>query len=168
MKRHARFAIICAPALVLVALPLLAPYALRRPLARNVHRLGLLATFSAGCGYAWTAIASKLLTDELAVGAVLVAIAWLATAVASEGLALLSEMSALQRRPATHVAPVMFAIQVLVPVVLAPLIFDESWGETPLGGLVLVAFIALAVAGTILLAGSKPVGALLESAHADD
>jgi len=153
-----------ALALVLVAIPVLAPYGFRR----RAGVLGTLAVLSAGCGYAWTAIASKLLTDELAAGAVLVAIAWLATAVASEGLALLSEMSALQRRPATQVAPAMFAIQVLVPVVLAPLIFDESWGETPLGGLALVAFIVLAVAGTILLAGSKSVGALLESAHADD
>ena len=153
-----------AVALALVAVPVLAPYAFRR----RAGVLGTLAVLSAGCGYAWTAIASKLLTDELAAGAVLVAIAWLATAVVSEVLALLSEMSALQRRPATHVAPAMFAIQVLVPVVLAPLIFDESWGESPLGGLALVAFIALALAGTILLAGSRPVGALLESAHADD
>ena len=60
--------------------------------------IGFLAVLSAGCGYAWTAIASKLLTDELAAGALLVAAAWLATAIASEGLALLSEMSALQRR----------------------------------------------------------------------
>lgn len=153
-----------AVALALVAVPILAPYTFRR----RAGVLGTLAVLSAGCGYAWTAIASKLLTDELAAGAVLVAIAWLATAAASEGLALLSEMSALQRRPATHVAPAMFAIQVLVPVILAPLIFNESWGETPLGGLALVAFIALSLAGTILLAGSRPVGALLESAHADD
>lgn len=153
-----------ATALALVAVPVLAPYALRR----RAGVVGTLAVLSAGCGYAWTAIASKLLTDELAAGAVLVAIAWLATAAASEGLALLSEMSALQRRPATRVAPAMFATQVLVPVVLAPLIFDESWGGTPLGGLALVAFISLAVVGAALLAGSKPVGAVLESAHADD
>ena len=57
-------------------------------------------------------------------------------------------MSALQRRPATHVAPVMFAVQVLVPVLLAPLIFGESWGSTPLGGVALVASMAIAVAGT--------------------
>ena len=97
---------------------------------------------SAGCGYAWTAIASKLLTDELAAGALLVAAAWLATAIASEGLALLSEMSALQRRPATHVAPVMFAVQVLLPVPLAPLIFGESWATRRSTARVLVAFMA--------------------------
>lgn len=165
-------------ALVLVALPIAAPYLLR---ARIRHRpgqggvdvgwagaLGTAAVLSAGCGYAWTAIASKLLTDELAAGAILVAIAWLATAAASEGLALLSEMSALQRRAATHVAPTMFAVQILVPVLLAPLIFGEAWSDTPLGGVALVAFMALAVAGTMLLAGSRAVGAVIAAAHADE
>jgi drug/metabolite transporter (DMT)-like permease len=164
-----------AIALVFVAVPLAAPYALRKRFRNSPHRgganlgsaggIGTLMVISAGCGYAWTAIASKLLTDELASGALLVAFAWLATAAASEGLALLSEMSALQRSPATHVAPVMFAVQILLPVVLAPLIFGESWSSTPLGGVALVAFMAVAVAGTSLLAGSKAVGALIETAR---
>jgi hypothetical protein len=153
-----------ALSLALVAIPIVAPYALRR----NARTVGGLAVLSAGCGYAWTAIASKLLTDELAAGALLVGVAWLATAVVSEGLALLSEMSALQHRPATHVAPTMIAVQVLVPVVLAPLIFDESWGSTPLGGAVLVCSIAVAVLGIVLLAGSRSVGALIERAHSGD
>jgi drug/metabolite transporter (DMT)-like permease len=151
-----------AIALALVALPIAAPYLLR---AKGAVAAGTIAVVSAGCGYAWTAIASKLLTDELAAGSLLVAVAWLATAAASEGLALLSEMSALQHRAATHVAPVMFAVQVLVPVALAPLIFGESWSDTPLGGTALVAFMSLAVAGTVLLAGSRAVGAVLETAH---
>jgi hypothetical protein len=150
-----------ALALVLVAVPIAAPYALRR----RDGTVGLLAVISAGCGYAWTAIASKLLTDELAAGTLLVAVAWLATAAASEGLALLSEMSALQRRPATHVAPTMFAVQVLVPVILAPLIFNESWSSTPLGGVALLASMAVAVSGTALLAGSRAVGVVIESAR---
>lgn len=157
-----------ALALVLVAVPVLLPYLLRRPLRAQGDRLALIAIFSAGFGYAWTAIASKLLTDELAAGAVLVAALWLGTAAASEGLALLSEMSALQRRPATHVAPTMFAVQVLVPVALAPLIFGESWAGTPGGGVALVAFVAVALAGTVLLAGSRAVGAVIESAHAEE
>jgi hypothetical protein len=151
-----------AIALALVALPIAAPY-----LLRGRGAVGFAATISAGCGYAWTAIASKLLTDELSSGAALLGIAWLATAAASEGVALLSEMSALQRRPATRVAPAMFATQVLVPVVLAPLIFSESWGGTPLGGAPLAASIAVAVGGTALVAGSRPVGAVIDSAHAE-
>jgi drug/metabolite transporter (DMT)-like permease len=164
--------------LCLVAIPIAAPYALRARFRHSPHQsgvkvgsaaaIGTLAVISAGCGYAWTAIASKLLTDELAAGALLVAIVWLVTAVASEGLALLSEMSALQERPATHVAPTMFAVQILVPVLLAPLIFGESWGSTPLGGAVLVASIAIAVAGTVLLAGSRTIGVVIESAHASE
>ena len=165
-----------ALALALVAIPVAAPYAVRRirhsphPGGVNVGSgvLGTLMVLSAGCGYAWTAIASKLFTDELVAGTLLVAVAWLATAAASEGLALLSEMSALQRRAATHVAPTMFAVQVLVPVLLAPLIFGESWGDTPLGGVALVASMALAVAGTVLLAGSSAVGAVLEQAREQD
>jgi drug/metabolite transporter (DMT)-like permease len=150
-----------AIALALVALPVFAPYVLRG----RAGAAGTLAILSAGFGYAWTAIASKLLTDELVAGTLLAAVAWLATAAASEGLALLSEMSALQRRPATRVAPAMFAVQVLVPVILAPLVFEERWSTTPLDGLALAAFIALAVAGTMLLAGSRTVAALIESAH---
>lgn len=153
-----------ALALALVAIPALAPFALRR----RVVSLGGLATLAAGCGYAWTAIASKLLTDELSAGTALAALVWLASAAASEGLALLSEMSALQSRAATRVAPTMFAIQIVVPVLLAPLIFGERWGDTPLGGAVLLASIAVALGGTVLLAGSKTVGAVIESANLEN
>ena len=74
-------------------------------------------------------------------------------------------MSALQRRPATHVAPVMFAVQVLVPVILAPLIFGETWATTPLGGVALVAFMAVAVCRNDSAGGLEAVGAVIESAH---
>ena len=37
--------------------------------AAAARAAGMLAVVSAGCGYAWTAIASKLLTDELSAGA---------------------------------------------------------------------------------------------------
>ncbi len=150
-------------ALAIVAIPIALPYLLRR----RTSVVDALMVVSAGCGYAWTAIASKLLTDELAAGAIVVAALWLATAAASEGLALLSEMSALQRRGATHVAPTMFAVQILVPVLLAPLIFGESWGGTPLGGAVLVGSMLVAIAGTVLLAGSRTVGAVIDAAHVD-
>jgi drug/metabolite transporter (DMT)-like permease len=153
-----------AIALALVAIPIFLPYLLRA----SGRRVGTIAVVSAGFGYAWTAIASKLLTDELSTGSIFVALAWLASAAASEGLALLSEMSALQRRPATRVAPAMFAVQVTVPVILAPLIFEEKWSTTPLGGGALVAFVLVSLAGVVLLAGSRAVGAVLESAHAED
>jgi drug/metabolite transporter (DMT)-like permease len=151
-------------ALALVAIPILVPFALRG----RARAAGTIAVVGAGFGYAWTAIASKLLTDQLAAGSLLVAVGWLATAAVSESLALVSEMSALGRRPATRVAPVMFAVQVLVPVILAPLIFDESWSGTPGGGVAVAGFVAVALAGTMALAGSPAVGAVIDSAHADE
>jgi uncharacterized protein (DUF697 family) len=146
-----------AVALVLVTIPVVAPYLVRGR-----------AVIAAGFGYAWTAIASKLLTDQLSAGSIFVAAIWLATAAASEGLALLSEMSALGRSPATRVAPVMFAIQVTVPVILAPLIFGESWSGTPGGGAGIVASVLLVLAGVVALAGSPAVGAVIDSAHAEE
>jgi drug/metabolite transporter (DMT)-like permease len=153
-----------AIALFLVTIPVVAPYVVRG----RSSAAGTLAIVGAGFGYAWTAIASKLLTDELSAGSLLVAAIWLATAAASEGVALLSEMSALGRRPATRVAPVMFSVQVVVPVILAPLIFGESWSDTPGGGAGLVASILLILAGVIALAGSQAVGAVIDSAHAEE
>jgi hypothetical protein len=153
-----------AIALALVTIPVVAPYLKRG----RAGAAGTLAVVAAGFGYAWTAIASKLLTDQLSAGSVLVAAIWLATAAASESLALLSEMSALGRRPATRVAPVMFAIQVTVPVILAPLIFGESWSGTPGDGAGIVASVILVLAGVIALAGSEAVGAVIDSAHADE
>jgi hypothetical protein len=153
-----------AIALALITIPVLAPYVLRG----WTGAAGTLAIVGAGFGYAWTAIASKLLTDELSAGSLFVAAIWLATAAASEAVALLSEMSALGRRPATQVAPVMFAVQVVVPVILAPVIFEESWSGTPGGGALLVVAILLALGGVVALAGSKAVGAVIESAHADE
>ncbi|MGZ8666053.1 MAG: hypothetical protein ACXWZM_02940 [Solirubrobacterales bacterium] len=143
-----------------IALIALAPLILRS----RVGPAAFVVVISAGCGYAWTGIVSKLVTDQVATGAILVALAWLATLAASEFVALLSEMSALQRRPATHVAPGMFSVQVLIPVLLAPFLFGESWGDTPLGGIVLGASIALAVAGTALVAASPAVAGVLETA----
>jgi drug/metabolite transporter (DMT)-like permease len=153
-----------AIALGLVAIPIVAPYVMRG----RAGAAGMVAVVAAGFGYAWTAIASKLLTDELSAGSLLVAVVWLATAAASEGIALVSEMSALGRMPATRVAPVMFAVQVVVPVILAPLIFEESWSDTPGGGAALVVAILLVLVGVVSLAGSKAVGAVIESAHAED
>jgi drug/metabolite transporter (DMT)-like permease len=153
-----------AIALALITIPVVAPYVVRG----RANAAGMLAVIAAGFGYAWTAIASKLLTDELSDGSLLVAAIWLATAAASEGVALLSEMSALGRRPATQVTPVMFAVQVVVPVILAPLIFEESWSGTPGGGAALVVSVLIAIAGVIALAGSPAVGAVIESAHAEE
>ena len=153
-----------AIALGLVAIPIAGA---RTCCAPGRLAAGTLAVVGAGFGYAWTAIASKLLTDELAAGTLLVAVGWLATAAASEGLALLSEMSALQtppgdprgagdvRRPGAGAgdpgAADLRGEVVDDPAAAAPP-WSPSWpSRSP---------------ATTLLAGSRAVGAVIETAHA--
>ena len=72
---------------------------------------------------------------------------------------LLIEMSALQVRPATHVGPNVFVVQVSVPVLLAPLISGESWTHTPLRGGVIVMAVAAITVSAIVLTRSPAVAA---------
>jgi hypothetical protein len=146
--------------LVLVGLGIagMLPYLLRvlgRPRA-NVTMLG------AGLGFAWSGVATKLASDDLSRGHLLMAAVWgLATACAS-AIASLSEMSALQSRPAIQVAPVVFVTQTVVPVILAPLLLGERFGRTPWGGVPLVASLAMLVVGAGMLARSPLLLALME------
>ncbi len=115
----------------------------------------------AGLAFAWSGVATKLASDDLSQGHMTTAIAWgLSTAVAS-GVGVLSEMSALQSRPAIQVAPVVFVTQTVVPVVLAPLLLGEHFSATPLGGVPLGASLALLVAGAAVLARSPLLLALM-------
>jgi hypothetical protein len=50
-------------------------------------------------------------------------------------------------------------------VILAPLIFMEKWSTTPGDGVALVFFMLVALVGVVLLAGSKAVATVLETAH---
>jgi hypothetical protein len=116
----------------------------------------------AGLGFAWSGVATKLASDDLSQGRLGLAAVWgLSTAVAS-GVAVISEMSALQGRPAIQVAPVVFVTQTVVPVALAPLLFSERFTDTPLGGIPLAASLALLIAGAAMLARSPLLLALME------
>jgi hypothetical protein len=145
--------------LVLVGLGIAAllPYALRvlsRPPA-------VMTMVGAGIAGGWSGVATKLASDDLAKGHLLRAAVWaLSTAVAS-GVGVLSEMSALQERPAIQVAPVVFVTQTVIPIVVAPLLFGESFADTPLAGVPLSASLALLVAGAALLARSPLLVALV-------
>lgn len=140
---------------VLAALTLL-PFALRRTGAAS----GALLVVSAGTGDALAAFVAKLVSDELSLGNVLAALAFAAGAGLALLFALTSEMSALQRLSPTRVAPVVLVMQITIPVVLAPLLVGEDWGETPLGGAVIAAGFLLVAAGTAALAASPGVSQL--------
>ena len=145
--------------LVLAGLGLasLVPYLLR-VLRRSPAAVTMIG---AGLAFAWSGVATKLAADDLAQGHPGTAIAWgLATAAAS-AVGVLSEMRALQSRPAIQVAPVVFVTQTVIPVVLAPLLLGESFSATPLGGVPLALSLALLVSGAALLARSPLLLALM-------
>src|SRR4029077_9360655 len=136
-------------ALVLLGLALasLLPY-----LLRALHRSPASVTIvCAGLAFGWSGIATKLASDDLSHGYLVVAAAWgLATAAAS-AVGVLSESSSLQARPAIQVAPVVFVTQTIVPVAVAPLLFGESFSDTPLGGVPLALSLGLLVTGAAAL-----------------
>jgi hypothetical protein len=138
--------------LVLVGLGLasLIPYLL----SAIRHSPASVTMVGAGLAFGWSGVATKLASDDLSGGHYLVAAAWGLSTAAASGVGVLSEMSALQSRPAIQVAPVVFVTQTLVPVVLAPLLLGESFSSTPLNGIPLAASLALLIAGAALLARS--------------
>ncbi len=145
--------------LVLAGLGLasLLPYLLR-VIGRSPASVTMIG---AGLAFAWSGVATKLASDDLAHGHPVAAVAWgLATAAAS-AVGVLSEMSALQSRPAIQVAPVVFVTQTVIPVVLAPLLLGEHFNTTPFGGVPLAMSLALLVSGAALLARSPVLLALM-------
>ena len=146
--------------LVLLGLGLasLLPYALRALRRPNAA----VTMIGAGLAFGWSGVATKLASDDLAGHHLLPATAWALSTAAASGVGVLSEMSALQSRPAIHVAPVVFVTQTVVPVVLAPLLFGESFAATPLSGVPLAASLALLVAGAALLVRSPLLLAVME------
>jgi hypothetical protein len=145
--------------LVALALASLLPYLFHAFERRPPVTLTMLA---AGLGFAWSGVATKLASDDLAQGHVLRAVAWGLSTAAASGVAVLSEMSALQSRPAIQVAPVVFVTQTVVPVALAPLLFGERFSATPLGGVPLALSLIVLIAGAALLERSPLLLALME------
>jgi drug/metabolite transporter (DMT)-like permease len=142
-------------AIVALALLAVAPYVIRR------RRVGLLAVLSAGAADSVAALAAKVMAGELADERWVTAVAVAALAAAAGALATVSEMSALQRLPATRVAPMVLAFQIAVPVVVVAALGGEDWGATMLGGAVAGAGLLAVVTGTVLLASSRAVSGLI-------
>ena len=143
-------------------LPLAAVALLPLTLGRIVAPPPTLLPLASGAAYAFTGISSKLLVDDLRAGKAGGVLLW-AGATGVLGFAgLLLEMSALQKRPATHVGPLVFVVQVTVPVLLAPLVAGESWAGTPLSGGVIVAAVAGVVVSAVTLTRSPAVAAFAD------
>lgn len=127
-----------------------------------VHRSPPAVTMiGAGLAFAWSGVATKLASDDLATHHLGPALAWALSTAAASGVGVLSEMSSLQTRPAIQVSPVVFVTQTVVPVALAPLLLGESFAKTPLSGFPLVLSLVVLVAGAAALVRSPVLLALM-------
>lgn len=126
-----------------------------------------LTIVGAGLGFAWSGVATKLASDGISQGRWGIAAAWMASTAAASIVGALSEMSAMQMRPAILVAPVVFVTQTVVPIVLAPVLL-ENFKSTPLDGAPLAVSLALLIAGAATLARSPLLLALMEGERISD
>jgi drug/metabolite transporter (DMT)-like permease len=142
--------------LAALALLAIAPYLLRDWRGAGSR----LTVLGAGFAFALSAFCAKLLADSLSKRAWGSLIIVAAVAALAGAFGTLNEQSALQQRQATQVAPLVFVIELLVPVGLAVTVVGESWSSSPvLIGLCL----ALVTIGTIALGRTPTIAQLIAS-----
>ena len=145
-------------ALSILAVVTLLPYAIGI-LGRRTYPM-LLLVASAGAADGMAAFVAKIVAQDATEGALLAVVAWAALVAAVVIVGVVSESTALQKFAATRVAPTVLVMQIVIPVVLAPLVGGESWSNTPLGGAVLVMALVAVALGAGLLASSPAVAKL--------
>jgi drug/metabolite transporter (DMT)-like permease len=153
--------------LVIVGAVAAAPYVVRR----RVGVQGLGVVVGAGFAFAAGAFSIKLVADALASGAWLSLGLVAAVAAVAGAVGMLSEQTALQQRQATQVAPIIFVVELVVPLVLAITVGGESWGaslsswclvSTGIGLLLIVSVVALMqtpAVSQLLTGGEQALGA---------
>jgi len=145
--------------LVLGPLTLLAltPYLLRRNIPSGVMVL------AAGTAFALTAFLMKILADSLLASEWASLILWGTAAGLIAVLGLNSEQGALQVRTVARVAPVIFVIELALPIVLGPIIGGEHWPNDVAMAALLLGSLLLTIAGAVSLMRSGAVNAVLEA-----
>ena len=114
----------------------------------------------AGLAFAWSGLVNQFVADAAQNDHWGTAISWAAGAAAAALVGLTCEMSALQRRPAILVAPVVFVVQTLVPVLLAPLVVQASFLDSPLSGIPLLGCLIILLVGATVIARSPALLAI--------
>ena len=138
-----------------IAAVALAPLLLRRWIGASA----LMVVIGAGFSFALGAFCAKIVADALDREAWLAMLVAIGLAALAAAVGTLSEQTALQRRQATQVAPIIFAIELLVPVALAVLVVGEDWERSSLAGI--LAALVLVVCGALALARTPTVARLL-------
>ena len=111
---------------------------------------------AAGLAYAGAGLASKLVADGMTRHALLAAGTGVALAALTGVVGAAAEMSAFQRLAANTVAPITFALEIAVPVALAPWLTRDG-GHSPLTAAATAAGLAVVVGGVAALARSPAV-----------
>jgi drug/metabolite transporter (DMT)-like permease len=142
--------------LLAVAVVAMLPFALRNVVGPD-H---LLVVFGAGAAFALTAFCLKLVADALDRQAWLALLLVLAVAAVGALVGTLSEQSALQRRQATQVAPIIFVVEMLVPIALAVLVIGEDWAGSKA---VIAGALVLVVGGVVAISRAPQVAGLIGS-----
>ncbi len=143
-------------AMALLSLPTLAPFALRG----TRYDRGLVIAIASGFGFAASNVATKLMSDNVNLGHYTNAVLWLAATAVTGGVAVLTEMTSLQRLAATTVVPVAFAVQTFLPIVLEPVFLRERWNNSAFDGAPLVAGLVIVLGGSVLLSRTRAVSTL--------
>jgi drug/metabolite transporter (DMT)-like permease len=134
----------------------LVPFALRG----GKSDFTLLVIVGSALGFGASNIATKFVSDGLTNGHLLIAATWIAVAAVTGVAATVTEMTALQRRPATFVIPISFGLQTFLPVVIEPLYLREDWSSAAAGGVPLLLGLLLVLAGAIAIARNHSVSEL--------
>jgi hypothetical protein len=134
----------------------LSPFGLRRI---GLDR-GLALAIASGLGFAGANIATKLASDDVGLGHWPNAAAWGVVAGALGVCATVTGMSAFQRCAATVVVPVSTAVQTFLPIVLEPLFLRERFHSFTTELLPILAGMAIAIAGVVLVGRDPAVGRL--------
>ena len=147
--------------LLLVLAPLallaLAPYLLRRRLPSAVMVL------AAGTAFALTAFLMKIVADSLIASLWVALLLWGAAAGLFAIVGLSSEQVALQVRAVARVAPIIFVIELSLPIVLGAIVGGESLPSEPAMAALMIGSLLLTILGAVALMRSGPVTAMLEA-----
>jgi drug/metabolite transporter (DMT)-like permease len=128
-------------------------------------RMALSLVIGAGLAYAWVDFVNKLLAGALSGGHLGFAALWLVAILGLGALAFLEETTALQRRPAVTVAPVIGAIHDPLPVLMALWSGVAVWGPAAHRVAPLIGGLAVIAAGAAILGRSKAVAKISGSAE---
>ena len=144
-----------AIALAALGAAVLIPQVLAFARTRDGREGSLLVTFGAGAAYAMTGLTTKLFSDNFTASDWAAALFWLALTMLVAALALIDQTTALQRRSIVEVGPIVYVVPVVIPVLLAPALVGEGWGDAPHGvGPLLLSLGVVCVAAGVLASSS--------------